>query len=74
MNIFSIRLHLVSTSFKNLLRQQMDLSTPLSSPYANMLPLVESEVEMYNLMHLFLKGGDKIEVFIKYSFISSKTL
>lgn len=51
----------------------MALSTPLSSSHANMLPIVESEEEICNLMNLFLTGGDKIRAFTKYSFISSKT-
>lgn len=34
---------------------------PLPSSCANILPMIESEAEIYNLMHLLLTGGDNIE-------------
>lgn len=52
----------------------MALSMPLSSSCANMLTMVESDAEIYNLMYLFLTGRDKIGGCVKYFFISSKAL
>jgi len=43
----------------------MALSTPFSSYWANMLPIVESDAEIYDFMLLFLIGGKKIGGFAK---------
>lgn len=48
----------------------MALSTPLPSSWANMLPIVESDVEMYNFMLLFHIGGSNTGGFNKYSLMS----
>lgn len=50
----------------------MALSTPSSSYWANKLPIIESDAETYNLMDLFLMGGNNIEGFDRYLLISSK--
>jgi len=43
----------------------MAISTPFSSSWANMHPIVESDAEMYNFMLLFLIEGNKIGGFSK---------
>lgn len=45
---------------------------PSSSSWANTLQIVESDVETYNFMALFLMGGNTIGGIDKYLFISSK--
>ena len=49
----------------------MALSTPLSSSWANMLPKVLSDADIYNLILLFLQGGVKIGGWLKYALILS---
>lgn len=49
----------------------MALLIPLSSSCANIIPIVESDVEIYNIIGLFISRGKSIEGFHKYAFISS---
>lgn len=50
----------------------MALSTPFSSSWANILPMVKSNAAMYNFILLFLLGGKKIRVFIRLYLMLSK--